>query len=283
MDDTGPTHLKYAQLALSALARGSWPLFLRSVGVNANWSATILLFAVGIATFLRVLCHGAIAECGGSHPGSARGPDGEEKRQVVSRYWPPGRRLCGGSRIVRCCYSQKKPQDLPSSCRHLREVPSIPTVRRVISCGPPALFVLSPGSLWRRIGFVLIPSLIAAQAAGAVRWNCGWSNECGCIAVAQGSCCEGARKWAPEDGTAKLAELASPTAPCSCCHADSSSDSPLSGPRKAERRADQPVGGLTSRTEAGASGGAAIFPLRRYTVPPQSFRSRCIVFCRWQC
>ena len=51
--------MKYAQLALSALARGFWPLFLRPAGVNANWSASILLFAIGIVSGLLLARAGA--------------------------------------------------------------------------------------------------------------------------------------------------------------------------------------------------------------------------------
>ena len=77
----------YAQLALSAVARGLWPLFLRPAKVNASWQATILLSAVAIVAGTLLTRTGA------------RGPKVEEPRRC-SEWWLPvllGACLAGGT------------------------------------------------------------------------------------------------------------------------------------------------------------------------------------------
>ena len=46
MNHTSPLRLGYGQLAVAAIARGAWPLFLRPAGVDATWASVIVLLAV---------------------------------------------------------------------------------------------------------------------------------------------------------------------------------------------------------------------------------------------
>ena len=66
---TSHPRIGYAQLAVAAIARGAWPLFLRPAGVDASWASVIVLLAVAAVCaplLLRV---------------AARGPAGGEGRR----------------------------------------------------------------------------------------------------------------------------------------------------------------------------------------------------------